>query len=131
VTSLGITLHYNLTGAFQGIFFDENGSKSDSAPFMTSDPCLYEYPLYSVEVNKNLLPETLTISFEYRLTCSQFSDKTGTYTKTASLSAFTTLDFVLLMIIIIGGTVGTIITIWLIKRYRRKRFYQGAYDHWV
>ncbi len=85
VSSLSATFTYSLSGSYKGHVISLSGAPSDTAPFMTSDPCLYEYPLYYENYTKESGSDILSLSISYTLHSTYF-DVSDNYSCTQSMS---------------------------------------------
>ena len=138
VANLGASFIFNVTGTYRGVYFQRNGTSSDTAPFMTSDPCLYQFSLFSIEFARDLHLYDLSLSIIYSLTSSEFSE-VGSFGCTEMLPAASPADIlkqkVILTFIIIGailGILGIVITSIVIINKRRRRMANGKIpSHWA
>ena len=138
VSNLGMTLIFNLTGSYRGIYFQQNGTRSDTAPWILGGSCQCDFSLYSQQFTRDLNSYDLTLSIDYSLTSSEFSEN-GVFGCTESLPAATADDIrrqrIITALIIIGVIVGIIviiITSIVIINKRRRRMANGKIpSHWA
>jgi uncharacterized membrane protein len=85
VTSQAITLDFTLNGSYHGEDFDTADIIVDSTPVMTTSNCMCQYPLYHQNFTKSKDKYTLSLVFDYQISCDEF-DESGVLSTSASLA---------------------------------------------
>ena len=85
VTSLSATFDYSLTGSYKSHIISSSDLLSDNSPFLTSDPCIYEYPLCCENYTKESGSDLLSLYISYTLHSTYF-DITDAYSCSKNMS---------------------------------------------